>query len=1805
MAQIHANMDPIEFDDATADALKSAMTTAATAIDGQRSSRSSYVSTAAQEFRGHFSQLFSQNAETADSDAERLVTAMRAVAGWVGQMKEAAAKERANRKTAREWQAREDDRNGVQDFFNDTFHYDPMPDVKNEPAPTFPQPDVSVRPRDTPNPGAGGGGGGTSSARPSDLRSFATGSTTLNRALDGKPAALRGKLADFAAKCSWGHIDADSVVRAFEQWVAANDQDATWATTIADAFTAAGGEGNVSTVADSALAAALTAAGVSQTRQDLQIDPPSAYGAQPTTGFSMDPVNTTTGNFLEPERDLGFTGASASLEVTRMYNSLDEHVGLFGPGWSSILETRLLLDDEGASFVGADGRQVRFPRAGAGWDRGVGENRWLAAEGDLLVVRDNVGGRIDFTRSGLWVGQRGGPGTGVRVVRDADDTVTRLEHERGRWIEIEHVDGRIAVLRASDGRRVEYGYDDRGRLVTMAAPIGTRTYGWNDDDLVVTVTSATGVVEVDNTYDDQRRVVEQVSPHGRAVRFAYLPGRVTVVSDHDGSRSNSYIADAKGRLVGVVDSDDHRQSMSYDRHGNLVSVTERDGSVTVHAYDGRGRRTRTVTPSGGDITYGYDDQDRVTTVVTEAGAVVTYEYRGDDRDPSLIVDPVGGRTELSWSDGVLTRVVDPTGVVLVLEHDAFGEVVATTNAVGDTARIERDGTGRPTAAVSPSGNRTEYRWSPAGLLVERQDADGAVWRFEHTIDGRVAAVVDPLDARTTLEYAPNGELATTVDPLGRRVTRSFDDQGNVAELALSGDAVWRFVHDGLSRLQSVTDPTGATWRREYDANGGLAATIDPTGVRQEISHDVATGVATLRDAFSATTVRFDEFGRPVESTSDETGSELVSYDAAGRPVELVDGEGGLTRIERDLGGRVTAVVSPSGTRSTYEYDTCGRPSAAVDPSGARTTLTYDADSRVVARTLPTGEVEETVYDAVGRVVEQTSVGGGTSRFRYDGAGRLVALHDARFGRRRFRHDAAGQLIEAVDGLGGTTRFAYDERGRLIEVTDPAGGATRRRYDGADRVVAVVDPLGRETTARYDAAGRQVEQTDPEGRTTTWSFDAAGRATQLLVDGKLVSETHRDTVERTVVVTDQTRGAGRTVDHELEYDRRGLLVRRSRGGASIRWEYDTDGNRTARIDPTGARTVTRRDAAGRTVAVERADLGTASFTYDAAGRIVQASTGNVVQSWSYERGALVAHTTTSPEGATTTRIERDDQGRITATDGADGRIEYGYDQAGQLVRAGDSRWVYGDGGRLLREVVGGRETTFEYDPAGELVAEVRDGDRAEYRYDGLGRRVRRTAADGSTVEYAWSELGTLASVVSRDRSYGETGRVDLWTDALGELAEVGGAAVWWDSAAALPALVAIGGERVLDLPGGAVAVGDAWTLAGWRSARSTDAADPWAVLESVGGAELLGGVSLTAAGALSVAGLEWLGARVYDPAARGFLSTDPLAPVLGAAWAGNPYSYAGNDPMHAIDPLGLRPATDQDLQAYRDANQGILGAAKNWWDDNWEYVVAGVAIVGGVALMATGIGGPAGIAAMALAGGLMSGGMSVASQKATNGNVDWGTVGKDALIGTATGALGAGTGAALAAKMGTGLAARATTGAASGMVEGGATGAANYATSPGPHSVNGFVQATATQATIGALSGGSTAYRPKWLDAAAAGTFKGHLYRATYVQEGTTMFRSGDVNGFHAGEFWSTDLPYSISQVRSDKALPLRWADTGKDSIQNAGFAGEFSERMPAYKGLVAPQTGADGDFWRGGTNQTFVPQGYNAVDIKGYWSLKP
>jgi hypothetical protein len=97
-------------------------------------------------------------------------------------------------------------------------------------------------------------------------------------------------------------------------------------------------------------------------------------------------------------------------------------------------------------------------------------------------------------------------------------------------------------------------------------------------------------------------------------------------------------------------------------------------------------------------------------------------------------------------------------------------------------------------------------------------------------------------------------------------------------------------------------------------------------------------------------------------------------------------------------------------------------------------------------------------------------------------------------------------------------------------------------------------------------------------------------------------------------------------------------------------------------------------------------------------------------------------------------------------------------------------------------------------------------------------------DGSIRSFEWSDRGWLGAVDSTD-SEGFSLRIEFWVDALGELAEVDGTEVWWDSAEVAPRLVFLGDQHVVALPGGVTAMGETVSNAGWRSAHPTEACRP--------------------------------------------------------------------------------------------------------------------------------------------------------------------------------------------------------------------------------------------------------------------------------------------------------------------------------------------------------------------------------------------
>ena len=1392
----HSTVD-LKFDDATADALMKVCRDAASALEEKIPAQKTAADTALQEFKGHFSEVYKRNIEVAVDNGTAIAGRLRQFADGVQKLKDSAARERENRRKMRDYEE------NTPEVVKGAIEWAGWgPKVDHEEAPTFNTDAPEAAKREHPAPAANAGNpSDTSSARPSDLRSSSTVSQSLHDDFQTTPNSIRAKAADFKDKCQWGTADCEPILQPFEAWVTANESEAKWAQVVADAFATAGSEHEINKLSNQTIQQYLESHGVANyNREDLKVPAASLEGRATSSGYANDPVNVATGNFIEEEIDIAFSNLASSCAVTRMYNSLAVHgngddlpplAGVFGPGWSSNLDTVLNFSDEGATWIMPDGRHLFFARAGEGFARVETDPYWLtrtgaseiattpmgrfiletcalSTEADLYIISDNQGHQWFFTLTGAWLGSTGGEGTTLAVTRAADGLISSLVHELNRSITFDYVDGLVAVARTSAGERVEYAYAPAGstaagHLVSITSGAGTRTYEHDDNALIHRVIAADGTVEVTNTYDESARIAHQHTEYGRDVRYLYLDGGVTEVADEDGSQANVWISDDSGRLTAIIDADGGRTSFGYDRFSNRIRVIDRDGSRTTRISDSRGRITRDVTPEGQDTRYAYDEYDRVTAVSISAfetdpkkryaatqarrnaadaeadnGEVtpistITYEYANAwDHNPSRVVDALGGVTELNWEGGLLTSLTGPEGVSMTLNYDEFGNLTSFADQEGNTTSFTYTAAGHLAQVITPLGLTTSFTHDAAGNITGRQDPDGSRWKFEYTAGRRLVAVIDPSGARTGYEYGPSGDMTAVIDPLGRRTERTFDENGNVATVTLPNGGVFSYVWDGLSRLIRTVDPAGGHWENTYDAASVLTKMTDPTGVRVRTQADRKSGSVTSWDGTDGVRVKFDHLGRPVAREEIFSPTEAAQEAPKARAEKTDTPESAAELVVYDPAGNPVEILDAEGGLTRYEYNLASQLVRQVSPAGRITAYTYNSCGRLdsVTEGAETAEAVTTrySYDADGRLTER-NLPGMSEKITYDANSRVISVIGGSGGDVFYTYDACGRVRSIRDAAWGTRKFSYDAAGQVTEVTNGLGGVTRYAYDEAGNVTKVTDPAGRITTYEYDVLGNMVKTMDPAGAITLYEYDAAGRVLRVVDAAQKV--------------------------HAWGYD--------SSGAACA---YSVDGTEQLRVDRDNrTRSVTVTDYAASIPADDRdGSLPWVSrYELDRLGRIISvarswgefqsaASNGAYELSYAYDADGYRTGFT-SPYGALAyTRNAVGNISAITNTDTGE-QSSLSYDAAGALIRAqvADTvrSWTYDGHGAITgySETAADADNSADVrvevirDEAGRIVGVDSAAGLITYAYDGAGQLVSARRGD-ERMSWVWDAAGCL-------------------------------------------------------------------------------------------------------------------------------------------------------------------------------------------------------------------------------------------------------------------------------------------------------------------------------------------------------------------------------------------------------------------------------------------------------------------------------
>ena len=1243
----------------------------------------------------------------------------------------------------------------------------------------------------------------------------------------------------------------------------------------------------------------------------------------------------------------------------------------------------------------------------------------------------------------------------VTIVADAetgDNSNLWTSDSKGRLIGITATDGSRQTMRYDsfgnrvgiterDGSRTARVFDNRGRLKRERTPEGTDyTYGWDEHDRItgVSVRDARDPRNLGTPMTVSYEYADSVNPNPSAV------------IDADGAQT-LYDWDDRGLLTRVTDPTGVSTTFEYDAYGDLVLVTNGAGNTTTLIRDDHGRVIGVIDPLGRRGTATYNSSGALASIENADGARWIFAY------PEFAVEPlpalVRNSTNTSGGCGHLpASVTDPYGAIIRFTYNAGGEIASVTNPLGHTTEGTFDTWGNLVGLTTASGAVWNYVYDGLSQLVEATDPSGAATRYSYDLNGELSSVTDAtgveikrrVDRQRGIEEIADAFSSSFIhtDIFGRVTSEQKRARGGSS--AKKTDVESEFItYDAAGRPVEILDAAGGLTRCERDGAGRVLRVISAEGRIETYDYDAAGRVISHAVGLDAPERYTDEEGvsRVVEPSA--WAITRLEYDAASQIIKRVNPDGTVEKITYDVCGRVTGVEAGARVAS-YEYDLCGRLIGVRDSSFGQRRFKYDAAGQIIQATDGLGFRTHFSYTATGQVCRVVDAAGQMTDYEYDALDRLVRVIKAAGtideSVQEYAYDAAGRLIRAHDGVREYTHtYDYAAGGRLSHTC----------VDGVKAAEFGVEDQGRTVWVRDYASAQALE---------------AGASEDAFVQHRFVYDARGLLMERSRsgVITDTAGASSGTADVDAQVQ--ALNTFTNTGAYTLTLGYDADGYRTRMVTPYGE-TAIAHDGAGRVASISRADQDAhrespaAQYSYDAMGRLIRAQLGDILSRWEFdsESGLVCSYSrenTAKADSVERTEVIRDEQGRIVGLDSADGLVVYTYDAAGQLTgsRSGDLEfeWVF-EAGLMVSErtwrhfngtdeseetsrVLSG-ERSFAYNRLNQLTEIIATDRTAEhtsttvttYEYNAAGERTREIITDDRGVqqvrEYAWGAYSGLASVTDTyvTAHGGEAAsRVRMVTDVTGELAQVSGVngvsvPLLWDPDAAMPQILGAGGMPAPGSDGGFSQVGiaggfDPWAvpsilgsapdaqgmnIPGLPRALSADDSGVW---ESM----LPAGFSFTGAGSVRVAGLDVMGARVFDGASKRFLSTDPLAQVPGTGFFADVYAFCGNNPVGLMDPWGLKPMSPDEFQKYSQEQydkfwQGVRNVGE--WAAGAIMVAAGLALT--VAAVATG---PLGMVLLgAASGALMSGGMSVITQKMEGKNVDWGVVAQEAIIGGVSGA----------------------------------------------------------------------------------------------------------------------------------------------------------------------------------------------------------
>lgn len=697
--------------------------------------------------------------------------------------------------------------------------------------------------------------------------------------------------------------------------------------------------------------------------------------------------------------------------------------------------------------------------------------------GQLEKIVDTNGNTTSFTYNGE------GKTTGVTDTRgntlsfeykSEHEDISKIKDQLSRsWKFTENASNQMTSATNPDGGVTKYAYSS-GKLTEVT-----------DADKHLTVFSYEGAGRI----SEIRRVVNGTAAKAGSkdviTTFAYSIPVSPSVSCPSGTYGDTQVVSPDGSPNGVANGSTagHKTFYCFNDQDQVTKTIDQAGNNTTTSYNAATGEPETFqnpgdTAGGLNVTntIAYDKNGAVEKIIEGTGEssslTTTFVYSGSGPyaqvEPSSIQTPFSAASQaehegshttyLGYEEhGNLDHVQQGSGEgapAETLEHNANGEVTASTDADGHTTKYEYNAThdlikivppsplgvteigydtvGRVHSIKNGNGVTATFTYNGEDAVTKVEYSDGSSVSFEYDADGNTVKRTDaggfgePYTGITTYEYSKLGQPVSETTPSGRTTTYEYDYDGNLTSLSNAGGAV-TYAYGPDDVLSKITEPglSSHPFKIAYDSGDDDRKSITyPSGVLACYENDAAGRLTSLK--------AFLPSGGQTCSSAVSPSATLEDYSLSYQvPVK------GGSSIES--GELQELTNSKAETKTEYSYDTLNRILAAVTkPSaGGEPTLSSEYE-----------------YDKVGNLLLDHTFSPSTTyaneHMAYNAANEVCAIATSKpsgcaspsepgiAGEPTF--DADGDMTS--DGSTAPAKFGYTVRDQLSSVTPHGGSATQ-------------------------------------------------------------------------------------------------------------------------------------------------------------------------------------------------------------------------------------------------------------------------------------------------------------------------------------------------------------------------------------------------------------------------------------------------------------------------------------------------------------------------------------------------------------------------------------------------------------------------------------------------------------------------------------------------------------------------------------------------------------------------------------------